>query len=107
MLLFISLAFGIIILASIYLIHQMFEMILLDAHCRRLEHPKLWAWFSIGGQHGEGLLLYLLKRKNNPPAHLSDSDFLILQDRKKKAKIAVIFQVIGCLIFLFAIFFLS
>ena len=43
-------------------VYQLFKLVQLDASVRGMKHPKFWAFLRIGGQRGEGLILYLLKR---------------------------------------------
>ena len=105
MLLFVSLGCSIIILSGIYLTYQLFQVVYLDAKYRHIKKPKLWAWFSISGQHSEGLILYLLTRKKHPREAFSDDDFLAFQKGKKKAIAAFIFEVIGVVLFLIGICF--
>ena len=105
MLLFFAIGIGIILFANIYIAYQIFKMISLDASYRALAHPKFWSWFAISGQRGEGLLFYLLKRKEHPRNPLSDQDAKELSERKKKTKIALIFLFLGIVLFLLTVLF--
>lgn len=52
-----------IVMSSIFLMQQVYRLILLDAASRGVPKPKVWAVFSAAGGRGEGLLLYFFKRK--------------------------------------------
>lgn len=84
-----------IILAGIYMMMQVFQLIKLDAQCRGIKHPTFWAWLGSVGQKGEGLILYFLKRKDFPRGSMSDEDFIAFQSYKRRALVALIIQLLG------------
>ena len=95
MLLFLIAGISLAILAGIYLNVQVYQMVKIDAFYRGMNHPKLWAFFAGAGQRGDGLILYLLKRRNYPRNSLSDEDFLTFQTCKHRALVALLFQLVG------------
>ena len=95
MLLFLIAGISLAILAGIYLNVQVYQMVKIDAFYRGMNHPKLWAFFAGAGQRGDGLILYLLKRRNYPRNNLSDEDFLTFQTCKRRSLFALLFQLMG------------
>ncbi|GAA0117157.1 hypothetical protein [Clostridium senegalense] len=89
------------ILGAVTLAYQVFKMTELDAISRGLKHPKFWGIFSLSGNGGGGLLLYLIGRRKYP-SFMSNADRLIMESRKKKAGVSLIFLAISTII-LFAI----
>lgn len=77
----------------------------LDAKSRGFKHPKAWGFFALGGNNSSGLLLYLIGRKKYL-SHMSDSDKQIIESRKKKAGVSLIFFALST-IALFAVFVLE
>ncbi len=53
-----------IVAASFFMVRYLYEIVLMDAKSRGINHPKFWALVAAGGQRGEGLLWYLFKRRN-------------------------------------------
>lgn len=49
--------------SSILLVVQIYHLVLLDANSRGIQHPRFWALFSASSQGGNGILIYLLKRR--------------------------------------------
>ncbi|MFL0252963.1 hypothetical protein ACJDT4_21375 [Clostridium neuense] len=81
----------VIILGASTLEYQVYKMTELDARSRGLKHPKFWAFFSLSGQNGSGgLLLYLIGRRKYPSS-MSENDRLVMEARKKKAGVSLIF----------------
>lgn len=89
------------ILGASTLAYQVYKMTELDAISRGLKHPKFWGIFSLSGNGGGGLLLYLIGRRKYP-SFMSNADRLIMESRKKKAGVSLIFLAISTII-LFAI----
>ncbi|MBU5226465.1 hypothetical protein KQI36_07340 [Clostridium senegalense] len=89
------------ILGAVTLAYQVFKMTELDAISRGLKHPKFWGIFSLSGNGGGGLLLYLIGRRKYP-SFMSNADRLIMESRKKKAGVSLVFLAISTII-LFAI----
>lgn len=81
----------VIILGAATFEYQVYKMTELDARSRGLKHPKFWAFFSLSGQNGSGgLLLYLIGRRKYPSS-MSENDRLVMEARKKKAGVSLIF----------------
>ncbi|GAA0127127.1 hypothetical protein UT300019_30310 [Clostridium sp. CTA-19] len=89
------------ILGASTLAYQVFKMTELDAISRGLKHPKFWGIFSLSGNGGGGLLLYLIGRRKYP-SFMSKADRLIMESRKKKAGVSLSFLAVSTII-LFAI----
>ena len=56
---------GLLVVTNALFVYQLFKLIELDASVRGMKHPKFWAFLTTGGQRGEGLILYLLKRNKS------------------------------------------
>lgn len=93
------------ILGASTLAYQVFKMTELDAKSRGFKHPKAWGFFALGGNNSSGLLLYLIGRKKYL-SHMSDLDKQIIESRKKKAGVSLIFFAISTII-LFSVFVLE
>lgn len=93
------------LLGASTLAYQVFKMTELDAKSRGFKHPKSWGFFALGGNNSSGLLLYLIGRKKYL-SHMSDSDKQIIESRKKKAGVSLIFFALST-IALFAVFVLE
>lgn len=91
----------VIFVVVINLAYQVFKMVEIDAESRGLKHPKLWGFFSLGGNNGGGLLVYLLGRRKYKLS-LSDEDKMVMQSRKKKAAVSLVFIAV-CLIGMLAV----
>lgn len=82
------------ILGASTLAYQIYRMTELDATSRGLKHPKFWGFFSLSGDGSSGLLLYLIGRRKYPSS-MSEADKLIMESRKKKAGVSLIFLAIS------------
>lgn len=51
---------------AVIIVYHIYKMTELDARSRGFKHPKLWGLFASGGQNGEGILLYLIGRREIP-----------------------------------------
>lgn len=105
MFLFIICGIALTFLAGIYMMTQVFQMIKIDAHYRGIKHPTFWAFLASTGSRGDGLILYLLKRRNYPRSSMSDQDFLTFQSYKHRALVALVFQLIGAAMAISALIF--
>ncbi|WP_010297590.1 hypothetical protein [Clostridium senegalense] len=85
------------ILGASTLAYQVFKMTELDAISRGLKHPKFWGIFSLSGNGGGGLLLYLIGRRKYP-SFMSNADRLIMESRKKKAGVSLSFLAVSTII---------
>lgn len=84
----------IVLLGAANTVYQIFKMAELDAKSRDLKHPKFWGLFASGGQNSGGLILYLLGRKNYS-SDISEEGKAIIQSRKNKIGIGLIFIIVG------------
>lgn len=75
---------------------QLFKMTELDAASRGFQHPRLWGLFTLGAQNGSGLVLYLLGRRSYPSS-MTSKDRMIIDARKKKIVVGLIFLCIGAI----------
>lgn len=94
--LYIGVALIIILLGAINLVYQMFKMVELDAICRGLKRPKLWALLATGGQNSSGLVLYMITRRKYP-TNATLSQQKELDSRKNKAIVCILFTLIGAI----------
>ncbi|MGY3778602.1 hypothetical protein [Isobaculum melis] len=92
-----------LVACAIPLTYQMYQLLLLDAKSKGLEKPKLWAVIGASGGRGEGLLLYLLKRKNYSGEVLEVEQQKKYQ-LKKRLTILLLIQLISALFFLLGLF---
>ncbi|EEY80139.1 MULTISPECIES: hypothetical protein [Streptococcus] len=91
---------GLLVVTNGLFVYQLFKLIELDASVRGMKHPKFWAFLTAGGQRGEGLILYLLKR-NKAIFSMTAEEKEEFESRKKR-----LLYLLG-LILLFAIFLFS
>lgn len=89
-----------LVLASGCLCYYIFSLVMMDAKSRGIKNPKFWSLIAAGGQHGEGLLVYLFTRRNTTSRMNSaeTSQFL-----KIKRKIYCLLAVLFFLFFLFVL----
>ena len=91
---------GLLIVTNGLFVYQLFKLVELDAAVRGMKHPKFWAFLTTGGQRGEGLILYLLKRKK-AIFSMTAEETEELQTRKQRLIYLLVLMVILA-IFLFA-----
>lgn len=89
------------LLGASTLAYQVFKMTELDAKSRGFKHPKAWGFFALGGNNSSGLLLYLIGRKKYL-SNMSDTSKQIIESRKKKAGVSLIFFALSTIV-LFAV----
>ncbi|MGT2836030.1 hypothetical protein [Streptococcus macacae] len=65
------------------MLYQLFKLVELDAAARGMKHPRFWAFFTAGGQHGEGLPTYLLMR-NKAIVSMTAEEKEVFQIRKRR-----------------------
>ena len=94
---------AVLLVGAVNLTYQIYNMTKLDAESRGLKHPKLWGLFSLSGEGGGGLILYLIGRRNYV-SNISMEGRREMDLRKKKAGLALIFIVIGAIIMAVGIF---
>lgn len=80
-------------------VHQFYRMAELDARCRGLKHPKAMGLLATSGQRGEGLLIYLLARRDYP-SNMTEDDKGRMKSRKAKCISSMVLVALGaiCLI---------
>ncbi len=83
-----------VLLGAFTFIYQLFRLVALDAESRGLKHPNSWGIFSLSGNGGGGLLLYLIGR-NKYPSNMTDSSRREFDSRKKRVGLALSFIAIG------------
>lgn len=83
-------------------VYQLFKLVELDASIRGMKHPKFWGILTAGGQRGEGLILYLLKR-NKAIFSMTTEEKEELENRKKRLLYLLVLNIIFA-IFLFSSF---
>lgn len=91
---------GLLIVTNGLFVYQLFKLVELDAAVRGMKHPKFWAFLTTGGQRGEVLILYLLKR-NKAVFSMTAEETEELQTRKQRLIYLLVLMVILA-IFLFA-----
>lgn len=74
---------AVILVTSIFLYHYLYQLVLLDAKSREIDHPKLWSLFAAGGQNGSGLLLYLFKRRKTASFLTAEQNVKFLGIKRK------------------------
>lgn len=92
---------GTIIVGSMFLCYYLYSLVLIDAKARGLERPKLWAFISLGGQSGGGLLLYLFKRRNYE-VHLNPQEQAAMDQLKRKILAIFVMMFLAIIFFVFA-----
>lgn len=96
----------ILLLGAGSLSFQVFKITEIDARSRGFKHPKFWGLFSLGGNNGSGgLLLYLIGRRKYPST-MSEEDKAIIESRKKRAGVSLVFIVIGSIFMFISILFM-
>lgn len=81
----------------IFLMRQIYRLAVIDAQSRGLKHPKFWGLFTLSGQRGERLLLYLIFRHRYPVINMSEEVSLEMQRRKKAAGLSIALISIGAI----------
>lgn len=75
--------------------YQIYKITVIDAKARGLKHPHFWGLFTMNGNNGGGLLLYLIGRRNYPRIDLNEIQYNEIETRKKKIGVGIVFLVIG------------
>lgn len=89
--------FCIIIICGVSLMVNIYRLVYLDAKSRGMKRPKLWGALSMGGNNGEGLVLYLFKRKNYEK-NISKDDLKHMNKIKKKISYILCLELIGIVV---------
>lgn len=92
---------GTILVGCMFLCYYTYSLVLMDAKARGLERPKLWAFISLSGQSGGGLLLYLFKRRNYE-VHLSSQEQAAMDQLKRKILAIFVMMFLAIIFFVFA-----
>ncbi|WP_208560798.1 hypothetical protein [Marinilactibacillus kalidii] len=75
--------FLIIAFSSICLAYYVYQLILMDAKSRQIDHPRFWSTIAAANQNGGGILLYLFKRRKTTSL-LSENEKQTFLTIKKK-----------------------
>lgn len=80
----ISVMFGTIVaVGAIFFLYQLHNIIVIDAKTRGLKHSRFWGLLQLGNNTGEGLLVYLIRRRNCPVINITENDRQEISKRKK------------------------
>lgn len=92
----ISVMFGAIVaVGAIFFLYQLHNIIVIDAKTRGLKHPRFWGLLPLGNNTGEGLLVYLIRRRNCPVINITENDRQEISKRKKTTGIGLSFVCLG------------
>lgn len=94
---FFIISLAIAFVGGISLAYQVYKITVIDANARGLKHPKFWGLFSIGGQNGSGILLYIIGRKKYPIINLNQEEQSEMLSRKKRAGVSIAFLAISAI----------
>ena len=83
------------LVGGIETVYQIYQLIVIDATIRGLKHPKLWGILASNGNNSNGLLLYLIGRRNYPINSIDPKQQTKMIQRKKAAGISLCFMVVG------------
>ncbi len=95
-----------VLLGVFSLTYRIFKLVEMDAKSRGLKHPKFWGIFTIGGNGGGRLLLYLIGR-NKYPSTMTDDEKKIFISHKRKSGLSLCFIAIGTIGLIFVSIFCS
>lgn len=87
-----------VIVGSFFTACQLYKLVGIDAESRGLKHPRFWGAFSLAGNNGSGLLLYLLGRRKYPVTALTEERRRTKETRKKKLYVSFTFQAVGAIV---------
>ena len=92
----ISVMFGTIVaVGAIFFLYQLHNIIVIDANTRGLKHSRFWGLLQLGNNTGEGLLVYLIRRRNCPVINITENDRQEISKRKKTTGIGLSFVCLG------------
>ena len=87
-----------VIAGSFFTMRQLYRLVRLDAECRGLKRPRLWGTFSLAGNNGSGLLVYLIGRRRYPIVSESAEQKALKDRYRKRAGVSLAFQAAGAII---------
>ena len=93
-----------VMVGSVFTAYQLYKLVEIDAESRGLKRPRLWGVFSLAGNNGSGLLLYLLGRRKYPVTTLSEEGRRAKEVRKKKLCVSFTFQAVGAIVCVLSMF---
>lgn len=93
-----------VMVGSVFTAYQLYRLVEIDAESRGLKRPRLWGVFSLAGNNGSGLLLYLLGRRKYPVTALSEEGRRAKEVRKKKLCVSFTFQAVGAIVCVLSMF---
>lgn len=97
-----AIAVAAVIVGSAFTAYQLYRLVGVDAETRGLKHPKLWGVFSLSGNGGTGLLLYLIGRRRYPVVSESAEQRALKGRYKKRLGVSLTFQAAGAVAFVLA-----
>lgn len=93
----VSVMFGaIIVVGVVSFLYQLYSLVVIDAKIRGIKHPRFWGLFTtLGNNTGNGLLVYLIRRRNCPVVNITEKDKLEISKKKKATGIGLSFICLG------------
>lgn len=89
-----------LVIAAGCMCYYIYSLVMMDAKSRGIRNPKFWSIVAAGGQHGEGLLLYLFtRRKTTSRMNTAET----AQFLKLKRKVFCLLTVVFVLFLLFVV----
>ncbi|MBS5114305.1 MAG: hypothetical protein KHY88_01175 [Erysipelotrichaceae bacterium] len=81
----ISVMFGTIVaVGAIFFLYQLHNIIVIDAKTRGLKHSRFWGILQLGNNTGEGLIVYLIRRRNCPVINITENDRQEISPKKQQ-----------------------
>lgn len=81
-----------LVIAAGCMCYYIYSLVMMDAKSRGIKNPKFWSIVAAGGQHGEGLLLYLFtRRKTTSRMNTTETAQFLKLKRKVFCLLAVVF----------------
>ena len=98
-----AMAAAAVIVGSVFTAYQLYRLVGVDAETRGLKHPKLWGAFSLSGNGGSGLLLYLIGRRRYPVVSESAEQRALKGRYQKRLGVSLTFQAAGAVVCVLAV----
>lgn len=97
---------ALLLVGGVFCTYQVYKLVQVDAVCRGLKRPKLWAFIAASGNNASGLILYLIGRRKFPILAMSSEQENLMAERKKKFGVGLIFIVAGGIVFVLSIMYM-
>jgi hypothetical protein len=94
---------AVLLVGGIFSTYQLYRLVVVDAECRGLNHPKLWGLLAASGNNQSGILLYLIGRGKHPILSITDSQKNYIDSCKKKIGIGLVFIIVGAIMCIWGI----